>query len=93
MPPEGNRTLLTGILIVAVVVMILVWNTRTPSSFQCPNDYQSAEEYIRGIVQWANEELKESPDMTKEELLNERNRLFREHNCEPSRWPNLPEEA
>jgi len=93
MPPEAKKTLLAGVVIAIVAAIFFVWNTRTPSSFQCPNDYQTAEGYIRGIAQWASAELEKSPNMTKEELLNERDLLFREHNCEPSRWPSLSEKT
>ncbi|OGG61950.1 hypothetical protein A3I46_01925 [Candidatus Kaiserbacteria bacterium RIFCSPLOWO2_02_FULL_54_13] len=85
-----NRVLLIGIVAIAAAGAFIAWYGSVPSSFKCPNDYATAEEYVKGVTEWASEQLMNSPNMTKEELLNERERQFREHACEPSRWPNLP---
>jgi hypothetical protein len=86
-----NKTLLVGIAtVIAVMIIFIAWKYSTPSSFRCPNDYATVEEYVTGVTDWASGELLNSPNMTKEELLSERQKLFKEHNCEPSRWPTLP---
>lgn len=87
-----NKTLLMWGSVVAIVVISIsiVWSTFTSSSFRCPNEYGTAEQYITGVTEWASGQLTNSPNMTKEELLSERQRLFKEHNCESSRWPTLP---
>ncbi len=81
-----NETLLAGIVVFIALVIFIIWNSRIPNSFRCPNEYITAEEYIEGMGQWASEELNKNPKITKEELLNERERLFYRHNCERSRW-------
>jgi hypothetical protein len=86
-----NKTLLVGIAaVIAVMIIFIAWKYSTPSSFRCPNDYATVEEYVTGVTDWASGELLNSPNMTKGELLSERQKLFKEHNCEPSRWPTLP---
>lgn len=89
---KKNRTLLisAGIVIVSTLGIYIAWNAVVPNNFRCPNEYGTAEQYVTGVTEWASGQLTSSPNMTKEELLSERQRLFKEHNCESSHWPNLP---
>ncbi len=89
---KTNKTLFIsiGIVVISILGIFITWNAAVPNNFHCPNEYMTAEQYVTGVTEWASGQLTSSPSMTKEELLSERQRLFKEHNCEPSRWPNLP---
>lgn len=88
---KTNRILwlAVGIFVVAVFGILIIWRN-SASNFRCPNAYGTAEEYVTGVTEWAREELANSPTMTKEDLLSERQRLFNLNKCESSRWPTLP---
>ena len=74
----------------AAVVLIVAWVANKPAdNFKCPNDYANADEYIRGIAEWASGELEKSPNLTKDDLLVARENLFKAYNCEKSKWPSL----
>ena len=81
-----NETLLVSIVAFVALIVFVVWQDRATNSFRCPNDYRTADEYINGMFEWISEELKKAPQMTREELLEERARLFLQYNCEKSRW-------
>src|SRR3989338_6696647 len=60
---------------IILVLLAILWIARTSSplqttqtkslgGFRCPNDYESAEEYIQGIGKWASEEIKRTPEIT-----------------------------
>lgn len=85
-----NKTLLAGIAILGILGIFIIWNKSAQNNFRCPNDYATVEEYVTGVTEWARGELIHSPTMTKEELLSERERLFHERVCEPSRWSTVP---
>ena len=80
-----NETLLAGIVAFVALIVFVVWQDRATNSFRCPNDYQTADEYINGMFEWISGELKNNPKMTKEDLMNKRMNLFLENNCEKSR--------
>ncbi len=86
-----NRTLLTGIVVLVALGIFVAWKYSAPNSFRCPNDYATAEAYVTGVTEWAKGELMNSPNMTKEDLLNVRQKLFQEHACAPSRWSTVPD--
>ena len=81
-----KETLLAGVVAFTALIGFLIWVEPTRDNFRCPNDYQTADEYINGMFEWISEELKKAPQMTREELLEERARLFLQYNCEKSRW-------
>ena len=81
-----NKIILAGILAFVIVIIYVPWNNHTDSSFICPNDYQTVDEYIKGTAKWASEELKKNPEMTSEELLGIREKLLYEYACERSYW-------
>lgn len=80
-----------GITALATLGIFITWNNSTSGSFRCPNEYETAEKYITGVTEWANEEFKKSPTMTQGELFREREKLFNEYSCEPSHWSALPD--
>lgn len=54
--------------------------------FMCPNDYATAEEYIRALVLWSKTQMAENPQITQEELFEIRREELMAHNCENSKW-------
>lgn len=81
-----NETLMASIVFFIILIILIIWNKPTSSSFRCPNDYLTAKEYIYGVAQWLSEESKKTPKITQDELLNKREKLFYKYNCERSRW-------
>ena len=45
-------------------------------SFRCPNYYTSLEEYLDGMAKWVAEQLKESPNLSQENILDMRATKF-----------------
>ena len=80
-----NEALLTGIIAFLALTLFVSWKGQTSNDFHCLSEYQTVEEYANGVVKWMKGELKRNPNMTKEELLMEREKQFYENNCEKSR--------
>ena len=80
-----NETLLAGIIAFLALIFFVSWKSQTSNNFHCLSEYQTVEEYANGVVKWMKGELKRNPNMTKEELLMEREKQFYENNCEKSR--------
>lgn len=81
-----NETLLAGIVAFAgLVVFSVLWNP-APDYFHCPNEYQTAEEYTNGVIEWISNELYKYPGITEQELLDKRTELAIEHECERPKW-------
>lgn len=49
--------------------------------FQCPNSFSSPEKYVASVAEWSNSYLKDHPNATQEEIINERVLLLKEFNC------------
>lgn len=79
------------IVLVVILIAILfgLWNYfHTPPRFiyECPNDYETAEEYIEASARWLREEMDKNPDISLEELTGIRYEDFQAHKCEHSKW-------
>lgn len=59
--------------------------------YKCPNDYATAEEYIRALVMWSKAQMVKNPQVSQEELLKMRGEELTAYGCENSKW--LPSEA
>jgi len=83
----SRKNIILGVIALASIgVFFIPWGSQNPDTFRCPNGYETVEAYIEGVAKWASEELKKSPDMTRDELLDKRTTLFSENGCERSRW-------
>ena len=82
-----KKWLVLGI-VVAVAAGALYMRDRPSRTdgFRCPNDYETAEEYVEAVFKWTSEELKQSPNLTQDDLLSRRNAQLSEHGCERSKW-------
>lgn len=72
--------------IMVLVVLFIVQTAHKPVSYRCPNDYATGGEYTEGVAKWISEEMKLKPDMTMDNLIQERHRLFDKYHCEESKW-------
>jgi len=82
-----NETLLAGIAVFLLICVILLTKVDfSSSSFKCPKEYATYDDYLDGIDEWGAQELLKNPNITKEELLETRGRLFDKYKCEKFDW-------
>lgn len=82
------KVLLVSVFIIIVLVVFIMTNPNPvkPSSYKCPRDYKTNQEYLDGIDTWINEVTTKNPKITDEEMKIERDSLFKDNNCEQGYW-------
>jgi hypothetical protein len=77
------------LLVILIAIFFGLWayfHTPTRFSYKCPNNYETAEEYIDAVARWMREEMDKNPNISLEELTGIRYEEFQAHGCEHSRW-------
>jgi hypothetical protein len=82
---KRNLLSIAGIVFTFVVLAALFYvanlNKAAIVEFKCPEEYSSREEYIDRMGAWAAGYIQNHPEISQEDILAERQKLFDERNC------------
>lgn len=88
--PKKNLVVGGVVIIFALGAILLFGKTptkdKTRVAFNCPEAFKTKEEFLNDIARFFAERKRVNPDISQTQIVNERARLFNEHNCKRHDW-------